>query len=241
MNTDRLSRLAISVVAAFAVAGCFSSPQHQASYEAVAVNVGASTGQIGSWTVTLTRADVAFGPVYFCAAASGSSTLCAAAVSEIASVARFDALAQGPTPIGSVTGFTGPIRSASYDFGISWLDTSIDPTRDPSAPGRHSIQLAGEARNGSQVVPFTADIDLVPQYQGQNAVATAPVRADVTSEAFRLEVGFNPVGWLRQLDFDALGASAQRPIAISPGTPDHAALLVGIKSLAPPTFVWNPL
>jgi hypothetical protein len=62
----------------------------------------------------------------------------------------------------------------------------------------------------------------------------------VDSDAVRLEVHFDAAAWLRQLDFDAIAASGKMPLTIAPGTPEHNALLVGIKNLAPPEFRWVP-
>jgi hypothetical protein len=226
-------------------AGCIESPQSAADYAAVAVNDRPSTISIGDWELTVSRADLAFGPVYFCAAASGSTTLCKASIAEVTSVARVDGLSPTPTPLGTVHGFTGPILSASYDFGISWFDTSTEPTIAPAAPRGHSMRLEAEARRGTDRIEIAADVDVVPQFQGQHAVPSAPVcdtgASDcptVGSSAVRLEVHFDPASWFRQLDFDSLAAAPERSIAIEPGTKEHNALLVGIKNLAPPTFRW---
>lgn len=104
------------------------------------------------------------------------------------------------------------------------------------------MRLEGLATNGATTIPFTADVDVVPQFQGQNAISTAPANADVRSSATRLEVVLDPVAWLRQLDFDAMAASVAAtgkvPFTIAPGTPEHNALLVGIKNLAPLQFQW---
>jgi hypothetical protein len=189
---------------------------------------------VGSWSVRVTRADVTFGPVYFCAAASGSSTLCESSVAELASVASFDALNPAPQPLGRVRGFSGRIQSASFDYGISWFDTSTAP-----AGAAHSAHIEGEAKRGTEVVTFVADVDVVPQYQGQTAVPTEAVDANVESSSYRLEIEFRPTSWVKQLDFDAIAASGQQPFVIAPGSPEHNALLLGIKNLAPPVFRWE--
>ncbi len=136
-----------------------------------------------------------------------------------------------PPRSAEVNGFSGEIHSASFDFGISWFDTQITPTPAPALPGGHSIHLEGAAVKGAVVVPFVADVDVVPQYQGQNAVSTAPASADVSSSATRLEVVVEPAGWLKQLHFDEIAATVattgQTPFVIAPGTTEHGAILVG--------------
>jgi hypothetical protein len=222
--------------------GCIEASQDPVDYEAVAVPRGDGTVMVSGWMVTLTRADVAVGPFYFCAAASGSSTLCASSIAEVARVSLVDALARAAVPVGAVHGFTGNVQSASYDFGISWFDTQTEPTPAPALPGGHSMRLEGHANNGTVTIPFTADVDVVPQYQGQNAISTAPASATVKSAATRLEISFDPAAWLKQLDFDVVAASVaatgKLPFVISPGMPEHTAILVGLKNLSPPEFRW---
>ena len=228
------------VAAACAVAGpgCIEASQKPLDYEAVAVTRGNGTAVSGKWTITMTRAEVALGPFYFCAASSGSSTLCESSVAEVASVTFVDALSSARSPIGKVHGFSGPIRSVSYDFGISWLETQTEATPAPPLPRGHSMRLEGFARRDLTEISFVADIDLVPQYQGQNAVSTAPATADVQSERTRLEVVLEPAAWFTQVDFDALEAARKTSVVISPGTAEHGAILVGVKNLAPLELRW---
>jgi hypothetical protein len=102
------------------------------------------------------------------------------------------------------------------------------------------MRLEAEARKAGARIGIVANVDVVPQYQGQNAVPTSPATADVASSATRLEVHLDPAGWMRQLDFDAIAASGKVPFTIEPGTPEHNALLVGIKNLSPPELRWVP-
>jgi len=223
-----------------ALAGCIEASQEPVAYDAVVVSRDGGKDESNGWVITLSRADVALGPFYFCAAASGSSTLCASSIAEVASVSVVNALAPVPSPLGRVHGFSGNIQSVSYDFGISWFDTQTAATPAPSLPGGHSMRLEGEARKGTMLVPFTADVDVVPQYQGQNALSTASAIATIESSATRLEVVLHPAGWLRQLDFDAIAATGKVPFAITPGSVEHGAILVGIKNLSPLEFRWTP-
>lgn len=221
-----------------AAPGCIEASQKPIEYEAVAVSRGDRTAVSGKWTITVTRAQVGLGPFYFCAAASGSSTLCESSIAEVTRVSFVDALSATPTPIGRVTGFSGPIRSVSYDFGISWFDTQSAATPADVLPRGHSIRLEGFARHDAISIELVADVDLVPQYQGQNAISTAPATADIASSATRLEVVLEPAAWFRQVDFDALEAAGRTSVVITPGTTEHGAVLVGIKNLAPIELRW---
>lgn len=230
-----MKRALLSLVVVIAASACIESPQEIVSYEAIAVASGSNARTSGSWTVVLSRADVTLGPFYFCAAASGSSTLCESSIAELRTVTVVDALAAAPSPLGRVEGFTGVIKSAAYDYGISWFDTQTTPT-----PGRHSMHIEGIANDRASQIRFTADIDIVPQYQGQNAIPTAPVQANVSTTTKRLEVHIDPARWFAQVDFDAVRARGETSLAIVPGTPEHNQILVGIKNLAPPELRWQP-
>lgn len=253
--TGRLDRKAqgrkghwLSLIAAVSLlAGCTSSPQVPADYDAVAVVAPDAVATVGDWSIRITQAQFAFGPVYFCASASGSSNLCEASIAEVASIVRLDGLFTSAQPLGAVHGFTGTIRSAAYDWGITWFDTQSEATPAEAASEGHSMHVEGTATHGSTVVPLVADVDVVPQYQGQMAVPTATAEATIDSAAFRLEVHFDVARWFEQLDrrtadgipyLDALSSGGK--IVIAPGTPAHEALLIGMKNLAPPEFQWVP-
>jgi hypothetical protein len=235
-----LSTLAFAI--SIGAPGCIEASQEPLEYPATAVVKGSGTATVGRWTITLSRADIALGPFYFCAATSGSSTLCESSISEIAETSVLHAPFSGPTAIGKVRGFSGPIRSVSYDFGISWFQTQREATPATSVPSGHSMYLEGEARTGDgvsvQLIRFFAEVDVSPQFQGQNAISTAPATADVQAASTRLEVSLEPAAWLKQLDFDALLARGVTSLMITPGTSEHNAILVGIKNLAPLEFRW---
>lgn len=226
------------MITAATIIACTASPQTAVRYPAMARGSGASTIRTGEWTVTLTRADLAFGPAYFCAAQSGSSTLCDTALAELTTVTRVDLLSSTPTALGLVDGLTGTIRSASYDVGITWLHTEQQPTATSAAPDGHSAVLEGTATNGALTVPFVVLLDAAPQYQGQHAVATTPVSAEVTSDDLELDVRFDPVRWVGQIDFATAAQRPERPVVFTSGSVEHSAVLVGLKNLAPAELVW---
>ncbi len=220
-------------------AGCIESPQTEISYEAEARASLKRTFDVGGVTVRLSRAELAFGPVYLCAASSGSATLCRSALGELLDVTRVDLLASGPTPLGRVRGFTGSVRSASYDLGLHWFDTSYAVEASPEAPEGHSLVVVGTlARSGEPEVPFRLSLDAVPQYQGQRAVPTAEAVTDITTAPTRLVVTFDPEAWLRQIDFEAVLQSAPRPIVLDAKSPAHDAALLGLKVARPPELRW---
>ncbi|HRG97551.1 MAG TPA: hypothetical protein PLR99_14955 [Polyangiaceae bacterium] len=243
MTPSRFTRAALLALAAASspllFAGCIESPQTEVTYEAEARASLARTFEVGGVTVRLSRAELAFGPVYLCAASSGSATLCRSALGELLDVTRVDLLAGAPTPLGRVRGFTGSVRSASYDLGLHWFDTSYAVEAAPTAPDGHSLVVVGTLeRAGEPEVPFRLLLDAVPQYQGQRAVPTAEAVAEITTTPTRLVVTFDPEAWLRQIDFDAVLKTAPRPIVLDTKSPAHDAALLGLKVARPPELRW---
>jgi hypothetical protein len=191
-------------------------------------------------TLTLDEAIVAFGPAYFCAAASGSATLCETALAELTEIASIDALDPTPQLLGTVNGFTGEIRSASYDFGVHWFLTENQPTPAPAAPGGHSAVFRGRAVGADATVTFVASIDILAQFQGQRAVPTAKASAIVSETGSRLEVHVDPGAWLAGVDWQAAAASSADVYPIEIGSPEHNAIVIAMVSTHPPELLWKP-
>jgi len=223
-----MSRLALlsGVIVTVGLVACGDTGQSEVSYPAFALGVDAAPFDVGDWRVTLTEADIAIGPIYFCATAAASADLCPSATAELRVVAVVDGLDPSPQPIGTVEGVTGVINSATYDFGIHWFTRDRSPIIAPEAPGGHSARFAGSATRGETTVPFTIDLDLVPQFQGTRAVQGARAKADIQDDGWRLELRFDPVAWFRTVDFDRLETAADN------------ALVIAITTGQPITFNW---
>jgi hypothetical protein len=181
---------------------------------------------------------VAFGPVYFCASASGSATLCETALGELLTITAFDALDATPHLLGTAHGFTGKVQSASYDYGIHWFLTEEAPTPAPVAPGGHSAHFAGRAVKGGVTLHFRADVDVAPQFQGQRAAPSQAAAATMSGGGERLDIQFQVGKWLEHVDFDQAPAG-QDPYVITAGTRNHGAIVIGMTAEAPPAFVWS--
>lgn len=234
----RLASILASVISIGAMA-CGDNAQTRVSYDAVAVVAPPSGTTAQGWQLTFRRATLAFGPVYFCAGASGSETLCGAAVGELRASVSLDLADSSPHVLGRVDGLTGHVGSASYDYGVDWFPTQPSPVPSPVAPDGHSAVFEGEARHGSNVLPFVVTVDLVPQYQGQRVIASAAAVGTVTSQTTHVAIAFDPGAWFAHVDFDRAYASAARPFVISPGTADHDAIVFSMEAESPPTFAWG--
>ncbi len=221
------------------LAGCSGSTgQPDVSFPAVFRSAGTTEFVVDDVTVTLDEATVAFGPAYFCASASGSATLCEAALGEIRRVTAIDALAEGPTPLGTYEGFAGDVRSASYDYGIHWFLPQQEASSAPEAPGGHSAHVRGMASRAGTSVRFEANIDVAPLFRGQRAVPTTKVEGTVTEATSRIEVRFDVASWLLAVDFGAAMDAGVDPFVIGPSMRDHDAVVIRMVSTHPPSFVF---
>ncbi|HVK66697.1 MAG TPA: hypothetical protein VM694_19570 [Polyangium sp.] len=221
------------------LAGCGSGTgQPDVSFPAVFASPATNEFVVNDVTVALDEARVAFGPAYFCASASGSATLCDAAVGEIRRITTIDALAEGETPLGTYAGFAGDVRSASYDYGIHWFLPEQEATASPEAPGGHSARVRGVASRAGTSVRFEADIDVTPLFRGQRAVPTTKVEGTVTEATSRIEVQFDVASWFSAVDFGAALDAGVDPFVIGPGAQDYNGVVNRMVSTHPPAFVF---
>ncbi len=232
----------VARIAPFALitcAACSGTGQPEVDYAAFAApEASAAISADHGWTVTLDEATVAFGPVYFCASESGSATLCQTAIGELLTTTAFDALDTAPRSLGTAHGFRGKIQSASYDYGIHWFLTDDAPTPASNAPGGHSAHFTGTAVKGGTARPFRADVDVVPQFQGQRAAPSQVASATIAGDGERLDIHFAVGQWFEHVDFDDAPAG-EDPYVISAGSRNHGAIVIGMTAEAPPSFVWS--
>jgi hypothetical protein len=212
--------------------------QREIRYPVVGIGEPSAPFTVGAWEVTLTTAQIGFGPAYFCATAAASSDLCPAAVSQFAHSAAINGLDSAPQTLGEGDGETGTVRSATYDFAFTWFATQKQAGPAPGAPGGNSARFAGTAINGATTLRFVADIDLVPHFQGTRAVQGAPVAATLEDSDLQLSVGVQPSLWWTGVDFDALALLSGDPIQVLPGSRAYEAVILGMIANARPSLVW---
>lgn len=237
----RRNFLLVMLLGGLGSSGCGETGQEEVSYPVFAAGTAPAPFIVGAYEVTLDVAQVGFGPVYFCATAAASSDLCPAALAEFASTATLDGVNDEAQQLGDVRGVTGEIRSATYDYAITWLSTQRNPTPAPGAPGGHSAHFEGRAVGGATEFRFVADVDVVPQLQGSRAVQGARVSANVQDSSVRLDVRFDPGAWWRSVDFSELEALGGDPVVVPAGSRAMNAVVIGMTATAPPTFEWSEL
>jgi hypothetical protein len=227
-------------ILAMSLVGCSGAPQTETSFAAVAVPTGTKELVVEGQgiTVAFDVATVALGAVYFCASASGSANLCDAAQGEVLQASAIDALDSSPQPLGLFHGFTGDIRSASFDYGIHWYMTEKQATPAPAAPFGHSMHVEGRATQGATSARFTADVDVRAPFQGERAVPTTKTAGTVDEDTARLEARFDAASWFSGVDWAAVLAAGQVDHAIVMGSPDHDAIVIDMVAVRPPTFVF---
>jgi len=224
---------------AILISGCSDGGQTAISFPAFATPTASLPLEVGGWTVTLDEASFLFGPAYFCAAATGAATLCTTAVAEIRQESLIDALNPNPQALGDVHGFTGTIRSASYDHGVHWFVTEIEPAADNLALGGHSAAFAGRAQRGAETIQFDARIDIPPPVQGERAVVRVLEPVTLLGSEAKLEVKFDISQWISNIDFDAAATAGDKFLVIKQGSNTHSGFVSSMSNLAPLEFVWT--
>ncbi len=227
----RTAILALSLTAT----ACGSTGAEPFRYPLVATGAGAQPFAVGDWQVTLTRADVAVGPIYLCATAAASPELCAAAIAEFTDIAVVNTLDPAAQPLGDIEARAGDVRSAMLDYGISWFTTQTAPAALSEL--EHSARLTGTAVLGDMSVSFDATIDVTPPMRGSPALVGLRAVTDAPGADSQLELRIDPRTWLASVDFDAL-ALIGPDHDIQPGDDTHAAIAFGMTT-QPPTFHWQ--
>ncbi len=198
----------------------------------------ASELRVEGGTYTLTRADVALGPLYFCAASGADAELCEASVAEFTGTGVVDALNGAETKLFELSGVTASVRSALYDYGVSWFNTEQAP--EPKTKLGHSAVLEGVLTLEDREIRFVANVDVEPRTRGGFAVFGQPTSHEI-SEGDRLLLRLDPYRWLRPINIDTLVelAGDSDELRIEPGTQAYEALLQGMQNRAPLGFDWE--
>lgn len=206
---------------------------------------GAGTGEdtfdSDGWTVTLERADVAFGPVYFCATSFADMDVCPAAEAEWLGTATIDGLSASPEMLGEVDAVTATVRSAMFDYGRSWLLTATRARANEGAPEGHSAVFVARASDGEVTLEVRASVDIDPANAGQSAIIGARVGAETIEGDEALIVRVDPLAWWRAVDFDAVRAldeDGDGVVELRRGDDAYETLVLAMTAGTLPRFEW---
>ncbi|HSI05030.1 MAG: hypothetical protein ACAI38_03060 [Myxococcota bacterium] len=227
-----------ALMLALLLAACGETGQERLSV-AVAARGGPATFTAGLWDVTLSEALVAVGPIYWCATAAASADLCPAATFELTQSATVDGLAPDAQLIGTADGVTGEVRSAVYDYGISWLATQNQPTPTSGSVDGSSARFAGVATTTGRSLAFTAVIDITPQLQGTYAVQGARAAATIAPSTTSLTLTARPDLWFAAVDFDAAAPADATSVEITSDSVAGNTVRIGMTANVPLTFTWE--
>ncbi|HEX5656268.1 MAG TPA: hypothetical protein VFX59_03695 [Polyangiales bacterium] len=221
--------------------GCADTGQEHVDLPLTATGTAAHAVALGDATLTLTRADVAYGPTYLCASESGRAELCEVAVAEFLGTVPIRALEPAVQPLGVLNATTGNVRSGLFDYGISWLLTQNEARANPGAIEGHSAILEGTVTRGAESVRFSATIDAKPSMSGDSAVNGQSTRFTIGAKS-ALNIAADPHLWVNNLDADALFAldtDGDGAVVIPADSVPHESILQGMVSRAPLSFQWR--
>jgi hypothetical protein len=166
------------------------------------------------WSVELTRARIAFGPVTFCPGRSAGE-FCETARAEWLDSAVVDALDDRSRRAGDVIGTTGAVSSWMYDYGFVSLLTETRPYATQAARklDDQSVDVEGCVVKAEQRVCFELRTIIAQTTGTEQGVPVVRVNGTGDSYDFGsidvVEFTFDPAQWLAQVDFDEVASAAE--------------------------------
>ena len=234
----RVALLVVTLLASAAPA-CVEPGRTSVRVPIAGVGTGTRSFVVRDATITLDEARIAWGPAYFCTTPFADFDLCPTALAEVRSVSTIDALDPSPQPLGALTGIDGTVRSAMFDYGISWLLPAADPAPDPGAvDGRHSAHFAGVAERGGVRTRFVIDVDVVPSTSGISAAHGVAVRHRLAARPDALTLRFDPEVVFGGSDFAELETLPGDPVIVPESSTLYQSVVIALSSAETPTFEW---
>ncbi len=231
----------LCVFSATALLCCGDTGRAHLEIPAFAVGTKARAVEIEGARVRLTKAVIAFGPLYLCATESAESELCSTGLAELLTTALVDGLSTRKQPLGALEATSGSVRSGFFDYGISWGLTRQTPRATDGGNG-HSARLEGTIEiDGGEVLNFHADIDITPLSAGDAAVNGLKTRRDIGQDTRTLLVVFDPNAWLANVKLERLLEleDEEGEIKLVRGSQPYEAILQGMTVNTPPALLWE--
>jgi hypothetical protein len=245
--------LAITALLTAALAGCADTGRDEVAFPfyVAGSDVSESIVATGDVSVSLERADLAFGPLYLCAGNQAGHLCDTARVEWIESVVVPGTNPEA-RPAGMLAGVSGSVKSWMYDLGFTSLLTQDEPLLMPAARelGDVSLRVEGSATVDGVVVPFEATVVVSQTSDTEQGVPVVRKNAsetfahDVTADEPGLLIRFDPAAWIRGVDFRAFfddGAceACAEGLHIEPDTQAYRAIHNALVAGERPIFEWG--
>jgi hypothetical protein len=233
----------LAVASAAALAACGETVGAHVDVAFYVQGSEARAVEIPGATLTLSEAQVSLGPLYLCATESAESALCETALGERLDVLVIDALDGSATRMGELSATTGTVRSAFFDYGLSWLLTKPGPTFAEGARFKHSARLRfhAEGDDGS-TLEVEADIDIAPLAPGDAAVNGRRTEQTLGKQPLALTLALDASVWLTRIrseELSALDEDGDGRVILPADSQPYEAILQGMTAREPPRFLWS--
>lgn len=204
---------------------------------------GAQPVGIRGGTVTLRRAEVAFGPLYLCASKAAELELCESALAEHLATHTIDALSSRRTQLGVLAAVSGTVRGGFYDYGLSWLLTRSAPTASDGSVDGHSARFEGDVvGDAGETLSFSVDIDIAPISRGASAVHGKSEEHQLRESNDALTLQIDAQRWFARIRIEeliALDDDGDGVVTIPAGSQPYEAIVQGMTLNDLPRFVWG--
>lgn len=194
-------------------------------------------------TLTLSRADVAIGPLYLCASKAAELELCESALAEHLDSHTFDALNAEPVQLGELSAVSGTVRGGFYDYGISWLLTQATPTASAGAVEGHSARFEGNAISESgESLRFVLEVDIAPVSRGASSVHGKSEEHTLRAQGDKLTLAVDAQSWFNRVRFDELAKlddDGDGQVFITRDTQPYQTVVQSMTLNALPRLVWD--
>ena len=160
-------------------------------------------------TLSLSKASLAFGPLYICAGVNAGD-LCETARLEWLDSVVINLISDEELKAGELSGITGTVQSWMYDLGISSQLTRKDPFVLNAADrlNGHSLEVIGEANVGEVTIPFSAQVAVQQSDATELGIPVVrksgsdPFFYELKSSETELLITFDLSTWFKQVDFN---------------------------------------
>lgn len=237
-----MRRLLLGALAVVASA-CGDTGKKRFAYPLYGIGAAATPVTVGEYTLTLARAELTFGPAYFCPTAASSPDLCPVAQAEYTDARVVNLLDGNDQPLGDIDSLAGRLRTVTFDLGYSWFPRDSAPRLASDAAGcpEHCtsayFELTIEKNGVSRAL--AAPISIVPIIAGARAIGATPIDATVVDASQRLEIAGDPNAWWSLVlpsDLDAIPSDAT---VLDDGLTIVNVVRQAITIARPLTFTWK--